>query len=374
MSTRPYHRHVFDANIIREAIKTVESWRALALKLGIPYPSSVVYHRLRPFCRDHDIDFSHFLGSAINRGKEFPDKRTDINEYLDGTRYIRTHPLKQKLIKEGIKEHRCEKCKHTEWNGAPIPITLHHVDGNSANNNLINLQILCPNCHAQTDNFCGKNQERVKGYVTTPNEAFLEQIPLWTCPAQVLRALGLTLAKPHYDKIRKLMKDNLTIQFRPKEIKPVKDGYHRTTSGGVKKKGDPEWRTKPKPERRKVVRPSKEELEKLVWQLPMLKLGQTYGVTDGAVRKWCDYYGITNLPPIRYWARRNAGWSHAEALAPIHPKQVQKRLTDNQVLEILGLLKANELYQREIARQYDVCHTVIISIKQGKTYKHVPRN
>ena len=31
------------------------------------------------------------------------------------------------------------------------------VDGDSKNNKLDNLRFLCPNCHAQTDTYCGKN-------------------------------------------------------------------------------------------------------------------------------------------------------------------------------------------------------------------------
>ena len=33
-------------------------------------------------------------------------------------------------------------------------------------------------------------------------------------------------------------------------------------------------------------------LLKMVSELPMVQIGKKYGVTDSAVRKWCDYYGI----------------------------------------------------------------------------------
>jgi predicted RNA-binding Zn-ribbon protein involved in translation (DUF1610 family) len=39
---------------------------------------------------------------------------------------------------------------------------VHHVDGNRNNNDLSNLQLLCPNCHSQTDNFCSKNRKDEK--------------------------------------------------------------------------------------------------------------------------------------------------------------------------------------------------------------------
>jgi hypothetical protein len=44
--------------------------------------------------------------------------------------------------------------------GQRIPLEIHHVDGNPDNETKENLQILCPNCHAQTDTYKGKNMGR----------------------------------------------------------------------------------------------------------------------------------------------------------------------------------------------------------------------
>ncbi|GAA1809788.1 hypothetical protein GCM10009749_17860 [Agromyces neolithicus] len=38
-----------------------------------------------------------------------------------------------------------------EWNGKPLTLELDHVDGDRLNNELANLRLLCPNCHAQTE-------------------------------------------------------------------------------------------------------------------------------------------------------------------------------------------------------------------------------
>jgi len=51
----------------------------------------------------------------------------------------------------------CELCNTSEWLGSPITLEVHHIDGNNKNNELSNLQILCPNCHSQTDNYRAKN-------------------------------------------------------------------------------------------------------------------------------------------------------------------------------------------------------------------------
>lgn len=71
----------------------------------------------------------------------------------------RTH-LKTRLIREGLKESRCEICGITEWLGRPLSMELHHVNGDGDDNRLENLQLLCGNCHSQTDNWGGRGVRR----------------------------------------------------------------------------------------------------------------------------------------------------------------------------------------------------------------------
>ena len=53
--------------------------------------------------------------------------------------------------------NQCQKCYRTEWDGVPIPIELEHIDGNSDNNSPDNVTLLCPNCHALTPTYKGRN-------------------------------------------------------------------------------------------------------------------------------------------------------------------------------------------------------------------------
>lgn len=55
---------------------------------------------------------------------------------------------------------------------------------------------------------------------------------------------------------------------------------------------------------RRVVRPSKEELEKMIWTKPTTQIAKDFGVSDKAVEKWCKAYGIEK-PPRGYWAKQN---------------------------------------------------------------------
>lgn len=84
-----------------------------------------------------------------------------IKEIFDGKHpgYPTSH-LCKRLIKEGYKENKCEICGISEWMNKPISLQLHHKDGDHYNHVLDNLQILCPNCHSQTDSFAGKNSKK----------------------------------------------------------------------------------------------------------------------------------------------------------------------------------------------------------------------
>ena len=72
---------------------------------------------------------------------------------------------------------------------------------------------------------------------------------------------------------------------------------------------NPLWRKQPRLKSRKVERPSKETLEKLIWTKPSTKIAQEFGVSGKAIEKWCKAYGISK-PPRGYWM------VHSEGLEP----------------------------------------------------------
>lgn len=146
-----------------EAVKESYSCSEVCRKLGIVGRGG----NLRTVKRNiHllNLDASHFTGQRWNKGLTFMDHPSisakNINDILVENSLYNSHVLKNRLIKEGLKEHICECCKNSEWMGKPIPLQLHHINGNHTDNRIENLQLLCPNCHALTDNYCSKNKNK----------------------------------------------------------------------------------------------------------------------------------------------------------------------------------------------------------------------
>lgn len=114
------------------------------------------YITLKKYIKLWSIDTSHFTGQLWSKGRTLSPKR-DITVYLNNEYSIGSHALKKRLIREGLLARKCDSCKLTEWLNKPIPLDLHHIDGNHRNNLLNNIQLLCPNCHSQTETHKGKN-------------------------------------------------------------------------------------------------------------------------------------------------------------------------------------------------------------------------
>ena len=127
-------------------------------------------------CAKVGLHFNTFKGRAKKLGVYAPNKggkgfvktkgkigkdNFSTEDILNGKHpQYQTGKLKQRLFNEGLKEKRCERCNLSRWLEKEIPLELNHIDGNRHNHSLDNLEILCPNCHAMTDTYRGKNAKK----------------------------------------------------------------------------------------------------------------------------------------------------------------------------------------------------------------------
>lgn len=134
------YRNYTDEEILRY-VKEVKSIAGLLKKLDLKVVGGN-YINIKRNLQRLNADCSHWTGQAWNRDQQLKD-------YSD---YTRSADLKYHLIQK--RGHCCELCKGIIWRDTPIPLELHHIDGDRTNNAEDNLQLLCCNCHALTDNYC----------------------------------------------------------------------------------------------------------------------------------------------------------------------------------------------------------------------------
>lgn len=143
-----------------EAVKNSLSYADVLRKLNLKVAGSN-YDLVKKTIKRLNLSTTHMTGAAWNQGSKYKPVKTatKLSEILiENSTWTSTYHLKERLFKEGVKEKKCECCGRTSWLGKPIALELHHINGIKNDLRLENLQILCPNCHAFTDNYRGKSK------------------------------------------------------------------------------------------------------------------------------------------------------------------------------------------------------------------------
>lgn len=192
------------------------------------------HNTLKRIVQEYGLDISKMEENrsklyARNAKKTHEMIKYDLQDILSGKYpYYSSYNLAKRLVKEGIKEYKCEICGISEWNDKPISLQLDHKDGNHQNNCLENLRLLCPNCHSQTDTYAGKSSKRKQ------------------------EEKDIQMDKPKTRKNKNLEKKNSKKEFVP----PI----------------------------------CREDLKKLIREEPFETIGDKFGVSGNAIKKWCKKY------------------------------------------------------------------------------------
>lgn len=138
------------------AVASSESYSAALRALG-RVPKGGNYATLKRRIAALGLSTDHFVGRGWARGRNQP--RVSLEQALVAGRPTLSG-LPRRLLAEGLFKRECAKCQLTVWQGHPIPLELEHKNGDNTDNRIENLELLCPNCHALTPTWRGRNIRR----------------------------------------------------------------------------------------------------------------------------------------------------------------------------------------------------------------------
>ena len=237
-SEEPFRKGYTDQDII-DASNSCKSMAGMLKILGLKAAGGN-YDHMRKKLKSLDLKCEHWSGQGWNKDQQLKD----WGEYK-GSNYLKKHII-------SLKGHKCEDCNLSKWKDGLIPLELHHKDGNRCNNMIENIQILCCNCHAFTSNYRNRKTKAER--------------------------------KPKIKKTVKCLDCENVILYGSKRCRKC-EGLQRLRNPITK-----------------IVWPTDEELQKLVWEIPTTTLALRLGVSDQAIIKRCGKRGIKK-PARGYWSK-----------------------------------------------------------------------
>jgi len=116
--------------------------------------------------------------------------------------------IKKRIIDLKLIPYECNHCDIKDsWNGDIINLHLDHINGDNRDNRLDNLRFLCPNCHSQTDTYCGKgiNNGRMKVSDDDLKAALIEHSTI----RKALMSVGLSPKGGNYNRCHRILGTSL---------------------------------------------------------------------------------------------------------------------------------------------------------------------
>ena len=216
-----------------QIVKESHSAKEVGIKCGYSNLGGSISKLVKRRIEKQNLDISHFTYKG------------EMHYWDDKDIFVEDSPVDQTTMRKHYKtgnysEYKCAICGlEPFWNGKELVLTLDHINGHNKDHRLENLRWICPNCDRQLDTYAGRNI--VSNKKETKNFCI-------DCGAEIIKS-----------------------STRCPACAAIENG----------KKA------------RKVERPTKEELKSKIRSQSFVQIGRDYGVTDNAIRKWCDEY---NLP------------------------------------------------------------------------------
>lgn len=297
---------------VEEIVKKSHSIAEMCRNFGVK-PIGGNYRVMHHLIDKYNIDTSHFTGKGWNIGMKFKPKTSKpIREILVENSYYQSHKLKLRLLKNNMKEYKCESCGNTEWLGFPIPLELHHINGNHFDNRLENLKILCPTCHAMHHKY---KKDELYNVENNDVSVLEKEINCENIKSNVIKQQKSKVEKP---KRYCLICGN---ELDRKQTKYC--SYECAKKASCK-------------------RPSYDELLNIMVEneYNLTKVGRLFGVSANAIKKWCKHYNITNGSSSFVHKKKIAQYSEddelieiyesiADAILKTNISTIQKSLQDN---------------------------------------------
>ena len=235
----------------KRAVKENYSVAGVIRQIGLESVSGGNYKTVKILVKRFKLNTSHWTGQGHLKNKTHNwTKAKPYKEILvKNSTYRSTGALKRRLIKDKILVHICSICKIDSWNNVDIVLQLDHINGDNMDNRIENLRLLCPNCHSQTDTYCGKNIVN-----------------------KINKSDGRQDFKKKHKKISACISCGKNISYSSTRCKSC-DSRKRTS------------------ENRKVKsRPTYDTLKKEIQETSYCAVGRKYGVSDNSIRKWIRMY------------------------------------------------------------------------------------
>lgn len=193
--------------------------------------------------------------------------------------------VKRFILKNDLLPYKCNSCGNIGvWLDKKISLQLEHKNGINNDNRIENLCFLCPNCHSQTDTWGGK-----------------------------------------YNKIKY---------------------YCKSCSNPIKGYGDICYKCNGQQNRKFEI--TKNELEKLINENPMIEVGKMLGVSDNSIRMRCKVLGI-NIPKFQ-----SGHWIKNDILQNITKEILEKDVYNFTIKQLLKKYSCSVKSLKDACMRYDI--------------------